>query len=597
MGVPHSGCPLLTHVRVRFVDAPRAGAEGGNAGQVFGSNDGPGDGLTLLGELPAAATEDGWRELRLSRSARFRFLSYLAPLHPPGRLAEVEFWSGGRRIRGTPFLCPARANSPPAGLARIFDGCPDTGWRPPAPPLLVGLDLGQSAQVAPPRFLPPPGVYPPPLQVRILPPRPHTEIRFWTHDVFRGAPGHRYTAPVTLTHSLTLAAVARRPGFADSPRHRGAYCLPRPPKKIPGALYEENLQAAASIRVAQWRQMTAYVRALENAGPPANPSAAPRSPAAEADFVAGWRARFIRRIGWPPPGFLDTVPPAHLVRVGEDALATYYRCRVRVTPEMETYGLYLVPKNARRPAPLVIAQHGGGGFPELATFHDGSNYHDLVRGAAAQGWVVFAPLLLFHPFRDRDHGTPIPSDARAGLDRRLRALNTTLAAVEVAKISRALDALLRQPEVDAFRVAMIGLSYGGYYTLYTTALDSRIRAAAVAGAFCDWGTPEEDFATPAEWQPGGQLNDVLPAELAALICPRPLLVEAGTRDRLMKIAPTRVMAAKARELYERLGGAGRFQFREFSGGHEFQGEPVWRFLQKVFECGPGAFSSAPSPAP
>jgi len=250
---------------------------------------------------------------------------------------------------------------------------------------------------------------------------------------------------------------------------------------------------------------------------------------------------------------------------------------------METYGLYLVPRNATQPAPLIIAQHGGGGFPELATFHGGSNYHDLVRGAVAQGWIVFAPLLLFQPFYDRDHGTPIPPDVRAVLDDRLRALDTTLVAVEVAKISRALDALLRRPEVDARRVAMIGLSYGGYYTLYTTALDARIRAAAVAGAFCDWGTPEDDFSSPTDWHPGGQLNDVTPAELAALICPRPLLVEAGRQDRLMKIGPTRAQVAQARCFYEHAAAPGNFHFIEIPGGLEFRGEPVWPFLRKVFQ--------------
>jgi len=36
--------------------------------------------------------------------------------------------------------------------------------------------------------------------------------------------------------------------------------------------------------------------------------------------------------------------------------------------------------------------------------------------------------------------------------------------METMKITRALDRILERPEVNPARVAMIGLSYGGYYT-------------------------------------------------------------------------------------------------------------------------------------
>ena len=114
-------------------------------------------------------------------------------------------------------------------------------------------------------------------------------------------------------------------------------------------LYEEDLLASPPIRVEQWKQMQAYAAAL-----PKKPLAPPKS---------GFR----ESTGYPAPGFLDH-PVGHFDKVGEDSTATYYRCFIRVTPEMETYGLYIVPKNAKLPAPLVISKHGGGGTPEMATF-------------------------------------------------------------------------------------------------------------------------------------------------------------------------------------------------------------------------------------
>src|SRR5580704_11533748 len=214
-------------------------------------------------------------------------------------------------------------------------------------------------------------------------------------------------------------------------------------------LYEEDLLASAPIRVEQWKQLQAYADAL-----PQKPLPFPKGDT-NATNAAGREAlahSFREALGYPPPLFLDH-PSGHFDKVGEDSTATYYRCFIRVTPQMETYGLYVVPKHVKLPAPLVISQHGGGGTPEMATFHGGTNYHDQVRGAVAEGYVVFAPLTIMYPFRDRDHGTAIPAEVRGILDDELRARGTTLMGVEAHKISRALDVVLQRPEVDANRVA------------------------------------------------------------------------------------------------------------------------------------------------
>lgn len=420
--------------------------------------------------------------------------------------------------------------------------------------------------------------------------------------MFRNQPGYKRRVHGRFTRRLLAATALVAAGVWSSAAD-------------PGRLYEENPLSSMGRRIEQWRQTEAYVAAQESASASTNRSAraSTRPAAGHGDVLAGTpsrypdRARFRRQIGYPPPGFLAE-SGLRLDEIGTDETATYYRCHIQVTPEMEACGLYLVPRPKTRPQrsgamppchaflperrravpsaapgtplPLIIAQHGGGGYPELATFHGGSNYHDLVRGAVEQGWAVFAPQLLFYPFGDRDHGTPIPSDIRARLDTRLRGLGTSLAAVEVAKITAALDALLQRPELDPDRVGMVGLSYGGFYTLYTAALDPRIRAAASSCAFADWGTPTEDVGEPGEWFSGGVLNDLTPAALAAMICPRPLLVQAGVHDTLFRIDATREMVVAAADAYERLGGSGRLEFVEFVGGHEFRGEPVWAFFRR-----------------
>jgi dienelactone hydrolase len=321
-------------------------------------------------------------------------------------------------------------------------------------------------------------------------------------------------------------------------------------------LYEEDLLASASIRVEQWKQMQAYtatlpLKALESSS-----------------------HSFRATIGYPPPGFLDH-PTGHFDKAGEDSVATYYRCFIRVTPQMETYGLYIVPKNVKLPAPLVISQHGGGGTPEMATFHGGTNYHDQVRGAVAEGYVVFAPLCIMYPFSDRSHGTPIPSEVRGLLDDDLRARGTTLMGVESYKISRALDVVLQRPEVDPQRVAMIGLSYGGFYTLYTTALEPRIKVAIASCSFRD----REPTGAARTDRPAGRPNDLSSAELVRLIWPRPLQVQDGINDKGFPIDDVRRAVEKSRAYYAGPQAAG-FDFEAFEGVHEFRGDVAWPFLRK-----------------
>jgi dienelactone hydrolase len=325
-------------------------------------------------------------------------------------------------------------------------------------------------------------------------------------------------------------------------------------------LYEEDLLASAPIRVEQWKQLAAYAASL-----PQKPLPAPKGPAADRDAL---ERIFRETLGYPPPGFLST-PTGHFDKVGDDAVATYYHCFIRVTKEMETYGLYIVPKNVKLPAPLVISQHGGGGTPEMATFHGGTNYHDLVRGAVAEGYVVFAPLTVMYPYRDRDHDTPIPADVRGILDDQLRARGTTLMGVEAYKISRALDVVLKRPEVDPTRVAMIGLSYGGFYTLYTTALDPRIKVAIASCSFRD----KEVTGADRKDRVAGRPTDLSSVELVRLIAPRPLEVQDGINDKGFPIDDVRKAVEKSRAYAD-------IDFQAFEGTHEFRGDVAWPFLRK-----------------
>ncbi len=310
-------------------------------------------------------------------------------------------------------------------------------------------------------------------------------------------------------------------------------------------LYEENLRATMPIREKLWRQMDGFATRLQ----------------------------LKSRIGYPPPQ-MKVSGSLKLEKTGEDAVATYYRSYLAVGDGLDAYGLYIVPKKlAAKRAPLVISKHGGGGFPEMATFHGGTNYKDQVRGAVAEGYIVYAPHSVMYPFGDRDAGTAIPAEVRKELDEKLREANTSLAAVEVYKISLVLDELVKRPEIDPKRIAMIGLSYGGFYSLYTAALEPRIKVVVASCSFPD-NPPVTDGKN------AGRLIDLAPAEVAGLIAPRALQVQSGINDKLIPIEQGRQAAKRTALAYDKLGASDKFVFNEFEGGHEFRGSLVWPFLKK-----------------
>lgn len=343
-----------------------------------------------------------------------------------------------------------------------------------------------------------------------------------------------------------------------------------------GSLYEEEVSASDLLRSEQARELDRYVRSLAT-----DPSRLHRL--FEPDFSSEQayerstrplRRRFADTIGYPPPGGRSKEPP-DFRRIGEDSIGTYYRASISVTEGVHSEGIYIVPKGVRGRVPLIVSMHGGGGSPEVALFHGGANYHDMVRGAVKRGYAVFAPQHLFS-------AVGYPRDIRNRIDERLRLVGTSLTAVEIAKITCAIDVLARRPEVDAKRIGMVGLSYGGYYALVTPAIDPRIK---VSVSSCYFGVQEfryerDDLSIPSDFRFMDRFSLLRDPEIVAMICPRALMIQAGRhddeehRDMGVRLAP------QAESYYKRLGRAESFKFEVFDGGHEFDDASAWEFVKR-----------------
>jgi dienelactone hydrolase len=246
-----------------------------------------------------------------------------------------------------------------------------------------------------------------------------------------------------------------------------------------------------------------------------------------------------------------------------------------VEPGERVPAFVLLPKAGppiRRPAILCHHQHGG----EFQVGKDGpaglgsdANQHYALE-LARRGYVtmVFNALC----FNERQDTTGKLKD---GDYERCEAMyriteGKSLQGKYVWDARRALDYLETRPEVDVSRLGMIGHSLGGQETLFTTAIDTRIRAAVSSCGFGSLRTLKRDRINHnyALFVPALANNGDYGAVLA-LAAPRPFLVVARTEDPIFPKDGIEETLTLARRAYQAAGAADRLTTFFEAGVHEF----------------------------
>jgi dienelactone hydrolase len=245
---------------------------------------------------------------------------------------------------------------------------------------------------------------------------------------------------------------------------------------------------------------------------------------------------------------------------------------------------FLLIPHARRdasPGPAVLAIHGHGPGKSLVCGIDaGGPGDDYAHQLAMVGYVVLAPDL--RGFGERADWTP-PDKYHCDWD----LVCATMAGVlplqrNLWDMQRALDILTAHPLVDAHRVAAAGLSYGATCTLFLAALDDRVQVAVVSGYLSSWRA-----AHTVPWNMCGsqvmvgQLGVFEHLDVAALVAPRPMLVESGVEDLIFPVASARATVAALGPVYAHLGARdGALVHDVFDGDHRWYGARVPEFLQE-----------------
>ena len=242
----------------------------------------------------------------------------------------------------------------------------------------------------------------------------------------------------------------------------------------------------------------------------------------------------------------------------------------------------LVPDGPSKPAPamLCIPGHGYGaddlvGIDEHGQdrdHHDGYQ-HDFAIQCARLGMVALAlEPMGFGRRRDADarKAGPSTSSCQTASGAALL-LGESMVGWRTYDSIRALDLLQTLPEVDPARLGMMGISGGGTITLYTAAVDERIKLAFLSCSFCTFLESIYSITHCIDNFVPGLLNWFEAADLAALIAPRYLFVEGGLKDKIFPEAGTRRALDAAARAFASRGAPDHLAHALFDDGHVFSG--------------------------
>jgi dienelactone hydrolase len=219
--------------------------------------------------------------------------------------------------------------------------------------------------------------------------------------------------------------------------------------------------------------------------------------------------------------------------------------------------------NSQKPVPLIIVQHGIGSTPE--TPFRGGAYHEYAKELLKAGFAVLVPFNLR------------TINSRNRIERLCRLADISLPGIELVRVQNLLDVVLVDPRVDQERVGMWGVSLGGLATMFWMPIEPRIKAGIVSAWFnhrrnkmvipdarysCFLETTE-DHAFFTGW-----LSEFTDSDVASLICPRPLQIQHGKKDRIAHWPQVIEEFDVSATHYKKLNIEDRIDLVIHEGGHE-----------------------------
>ena len=272
-----------------------------------------------------------------------------------------------------------------------------------------------------------------------------------------------------------------------------------------------------------------------------------------------YREKLVEMLGFPLTE-AGELPTAEKTFVVKDENVNIYRMQFTFFGKLKFYGMYFEQAEGKEEAPLVFTFHGGDGTPELvSSVHlNSANYNHLLRRITDRGANAFAPQFLL--WKKDLYGNDYN---RGYIDGKLRQLGGSATAMELYFLKGVLEYFLKKEGVNAEKIGVAGLSYGGMYALHFAAVEKRVKACYS----CSW-LNNSFLHSWADWSYLNAQKYFTSAETAALVCPRVLIVAMGDKDSLFHYQNTVEECEKIKAYYEKTGATEKLKYYIFDGGHE-----------------------------
>jgi len=259
-------------------------------------------------------------------------------------------------------------------------------------------------------------------------------------------------------------------------------------------------------------------------------------------------------------------------------------------PGMSVLAYVLTPKSSvKTPPPVMICVPGHGrGVDDIVGIDDKGQdrtdkagyQHDFAIQVAEAGLAAVAiePLAFGcrrHPVAARDSLTRNSCNPSAG---GALLVGQTMIAWRVYDVMRAIDYIETRSDLDSRRVGCMGISGGGTCTLFSAALEPRIRVALISGYLNTFRDSVGSISHCIDNYVPGILNWAEMYDVAGLIAPRPLFVESGEKDNIFPIQASIESFQKVRQIYAVFGAADRAEQEVFNEAHSFWGKKGIPFL-------------------
>jgi alpha/beta hydrolase family protein len=250
---------------------------------------------------------------------------------------------------------------------------------------------------------------------------------------------------------------------------------------------------------------------------------------------------------------------------------------------IETAPAYLARPRAakgRLPAVLYNHSHGGGytiGKKELLEGREYLQKPPYAKPLTDAGYVV---LCIDHwVFGERSHTT------EADTFKAMIWQGQVLWGMMVYDSLRAMDYLVSRPDVDASRVATLGMSMGSTMAFWLAALDERVKVTVDICCQTEFHTLVAKKGLSGHgiyYYVPSLLKHFTTSDIDALIAPRPHLALAGLQDKLTPVEGLDVIDREMKAVYADVGHPERWKMLRYDVGHQETPEgrkEVLAFLQ------------------